>query len=322
MTVGVNVSSFRLKEKNSRKDEYISFFTNLSQYKETCIYLCDNIIALLETFYKLRLKSEQLVNYKKYFRTEEDSFIAEEKNNRIYVSFTILCGAYGIHSNITNIDNDKVEFNRKANNADVKEFRVMFAFSKDQRGFEIKKGVVLFEVIGQYGIKTLTTSIFKEFLSTQFNLMPFFYTVCNREAFERLVENGNFKKINLIKNEVSPEFSNMMGINCGKETKSIALTTIREKRNFIDKLLNLATSSEEVYELDDEYDDISLTIEMGGRTKTTNIRDIRSLYIVESLPEDVLDIDGALNVSNMNKAMMEYADDYLNNMIEGDEIYD
>ena len=73
---------------------------------------------------------------------------------------------------------------------------------------------------------------------------------------------------------------------------------------------------------DDEYDDISITIDMGGRSKTTSIKNFNSLYIVEKLPEEVLDIDGEMNVPKINYAMAQYADDYLNNMVEGDEIVD
>ena len=196
----------------------------------------------------------------------------------------------------------------------------MFAFARNQDKFEVNKGVVLFEVIGQYGVKTLITNKLREFLSNSFHVIPFFYTVSTREAFEKLVEKGSFKKINLIKNEVSPNFSNMLGINCGKEVRTVAVASIREKKNFVDKLLNFATSDKEVYEIDDEYDDISITIDMGGRTKTTSIKNFSSLYIVEELSKDVLDIDGEMIVQKIDDAMMQYANDYLYNIVEGDEI--
>lgn len=322
MVVGVNISSFRFKKKNAKKEEFISFYSDFSKNKKDCAYSCENIIKIIEEFYKSKILPEQLDYHKKYFGTKKDSFKIEEKNDRIYISFTVICGAYGIKSEITDIDTNEILFKRKINNADVKDFRIMFAFAKDQKGFEINKGVVLFEVIGQYGVKTLTTNKFREFLSNNFHVMPFFYTVSTREAFEKLVENGSFKKINLIKNEVNPEFSNILGVNCGKEVRTVALTSIKQKQNFVDKLLNLATSDNEVYEIDDEYDDISITIDMGGRTKTTSIKDIGSLYIVEKLPDDVLDIDGEMNIPRIDIAMMQYADDYLNNIVEGDEVVD
>lgn len=309
MAVGVNISSFRFKRKNTKKDEFLSFYSDFSQYKEECSYSCDNVISVIEEFYKSKILPEQIDYHKKYFGTKNDSFIIEKSNNRIYISFTIICGAYGIKSDITDIDTNEILFERKPNNADVKDFRVMFAFEKNTEGFEVKKGLVLFQVIGQYGVKTLTTQKFKEFLSSKFNVMPFFYTVSTREAFEKLIEN-----------EVDPEFSNMLGINGGKEVKTIALAGIKEKKGFVDKILDLATSDKEVYEIDDEYDDISLTIDMGGRTKTTSIRDIRSLCIVEQLPEDVMDVDGEIIVEKVNAAMIEHANDYLDNIVEGDEI--
>lgn len=320
MVVGVNISSFKFKKKNTKKDEFIPFYSNFSEYKKDCVYSCGDIISLLREFYNTRIYPEQIDYYKKYFGTKDNSFLVEEKNDRVYVSFTIICGAYGIKSKITNIDTNEILFERKPNNADVKDFRVMFAFEKSIEGFEVKKGVVLFQVIGQYGVKSLTTKKFKEFLSNEFNVMPFFYTVSTRQAFERLIENGSFKKIHLIKNEVNPEFSNMLGINGGKEVKTIALAGIKEKKGFIDKILELATSDREVYEIDDEYDDVSLTVDIGGRTKTTSIRDIRSLYIVEHLPDDVMGIDGEIIVDKINSYLIEYANDYLDNIVEGDEI--
>lgn len=322
MVVGVNISSFRFKKKNAQKEEFIPFYSDFSNNKKECIYSCKNIIEVIKEFYKSKILPEQLDYHKKYFGTKKDSFKIEEKNDRIYISFTVICGAYGIKSEITDIDTNEILFKRKVNNADVKDFRIMFAFSKDQKGFKINKGVVLFEVIGQYGVKTITTNKLREFLSNNFHVIPFFYTVSTREAFERLIENGSFKKINLIKNEVSPEFSNILGINCGKEVRTVAVASIVEKKNFIDKLLNFATSNNEVYEIDDKYDDISITMDIGGRTKTTSIKDISSLYIIEKLPNDVLDIDGEMNVQKINTAMMQYADDYLNNIVEGDEIVD
>lgn len=320
--IGVNVSSFRFKKKNTKKEEFLPFYTNFSKNKENCPYSCENVINVIEEFYKSRISPEQLDYHKKYFGTKKDSIKIEEKNDRIYISFTIICGAYGIKSEITDINTNEILFKRKTDNADVKDFRIMFAFSKDQNRFEINKGVVLFEVIGQYGIKTITTNKFKEFLSKNFNIMPFFYTVSTREVFEKLVENGNLKKIHLIKNEVSPEFSNIFGINRGKEVRTVALTSIKEKKNLINKLLDLATSNKEVYEIDNEYDDISVTIDMGGRTKTTSIKEMESLYLVEELPEDVLDIDGDMNIPKIDSAMENYANDYLNNMVEGDEYID
>lgn len=320
MVVGVNVSSFRFKKKHAKNDEFLPFYSSFSQYKENCVFNCENVIETIKAFYDSKILPEQIDYSKKYFGTKKDSLIIEEIDGRKYISFTILCGAYGINSEITDIDTNEVLFKRKINNADVKDFRVMFAFENDEEGIKIYKGVVLFEVIGQYGIKTITTDKIREFLSNNFNVMPFFYTISTREAFEKLISNGSFKKINLIKNSVNPEFSSMLGINCGKEVKTVAVSGISEKNHFIDKLLNFATSDQEVYEIDDTYDDISLTVDIDGRTKTTSIRDIRSLYIVEKLPEDVLDIDGELNVIKINEAMKNYANDYLNNIVEGDEI--
>lgn len=319
MEVGVNISSFRFKRKNTRKDEYIPFYSNFSKYKEDCNYLCENVIELITEFYNSLKIPESVDYYKKYYGSKDNSLIIVEENDRVYISFTIICGAYGLKSNITDINTNEIVYERKINNADVKDFRIMFAFEKDSKNLFVKKGVVLFQVIGSYGIKTLTIEKFKSFLSHNFNIMPFFYTISTRAAFEKLINAGNFKKINLIKNQVDAELSNAFGVNLGKEVKTYAITKVKEKKKFIDKILELAESNKEVYEIDDNYDDITVMVDINGRTKTTSIKDIRSLYIVEQLPNDVLDIDGELIIPKINQEMVNHANDYLDNIVEGDE---
>ena len=320
MMVGVNVSSFRLKKKNSRKDVYIPFYSNFSNYRDDCKYSCEDVIGVIEEFYKSKITPEQMEYHKKYFGVKNGSFKIEEKNDRVYVFFTVICGGYGLKSDITDIDTNKVLFEKKVNNADVKDFRVMFAFEKNQEGFVIDKGAILFQVIGLHGVKTLTTAAFKDFLSKNFNITPFFYTLSTRQAFEKLVENGSFKKIHLIKNQVNPKFSSMFGINCGKEVRTVALTKIKEKQGFVDKLLQFATSDKEVYEIDDnQYDDISLTVDVAGRIKTTSIKELHSFYMVDELPNSVINKEGEIIIPEMDNALIERANSYLDNIVEGSE---
>lgn len=322
MTVGVNISSFKIKKKNSHNDELVSFYSNLSDNKQYCNFLDVDIIQVIEEFFKSKIKAEQDDYQKKYFSTKDNSLIINENNERIYISFTVKYGSYGYKSDITNINTNKILFKRNLNNADVKNFRVMFAFSKKQEQYEIYKGIVLFQTIGQYGIKTITTTKFNDFLSKEFNLKPIFKVATTRKTFEKIIMKGKLKKMDLIKNEVNPEFSSMFGVNCGKEIKTIILSSVREKKSFADKILDLATSGNEIYELDDTYNDIKITVDMNGRSKTSSIKNIDSLYIIEELPNDVLDIDGDINVSRMDEELIKCANDYLNQLIQGEEKFD
>lgn len=317
--IGVNVSSFSFKYRNKKKD-YIPFDSNFSCLKKDCPFSCNNVLELIREFYNARLSPEKIDYYQKYFATKENSFKIEENDNRIFIFFDVLYGAYGINSDITNVDTNEVEFNRKLNNADVKNFRVMFAFSKRKPGYDIVKGVVLFQVTGHYGVKTMVYSKFKDFLSKNFNVTPIFYTISSREAIKNLIKKCNFKKVTLIKNEPQPEFASIWGINCGKETRTYLLRNIKEKQKFGDVLINLLTSDKQVCEIIDGYDDISFTVDNNGRSKTIRVDNLDNISLVENLPEEVLDVDGKIITSKIDNYMMNIANDYLKDMVEGVEV--
>ncbi len=318
--IGVNVSSFSFKEKNKKNAKCIPFDSNFSCLKRNCPYTCNNVIELLETFYNLKISPEKTDSNQKYFKTKKNSFKVEKIDGKVYVCFDVCYGSYGTNSEITNIDTNEVEFNKKSNYADVNSFRVMFAFSEKKANYDIVKGVVLFQVIGHYGVKSVVNFKLKEFLSLNFNVTPLFLTVSNREVIKQLMEKCKFKQITLIKNEPQAAFTNIWGINCGKETKTYLLGTIKEKEKFVDIVTNLVTSKNQVYEIIGDYDDVSFTVENNGRTKTISVNNLDSINLVETLPDDVLDNEGKTITSKIDNYMREIAKGYLNEMVEGVDV--
>lgn len=322
MEIGVSIATIRLNKKNSKKDKSITFYSDLSEYIENCKYYDCNFEHAIEEFCKSKIHNERVEELQKYFGVKKDSYKKVESDEKKYISFTVTCGSYGLKSNITNTDTGNIDFEREINHADVKEFRVMIAYKKNRPGYSVKKGVILFQTLGQYGIKMITIKKIKDFFSNNFNVTTEFYNAATREAFERIIENGGLKSINLIKNKANPNFSNLYGINCGKETRTILFSGVKEKQSFISKIMDMATSKDEVYEFDGEYNDISLTINVGKRQKTVKIRNLNSFYIVEELPKGVMDESGLIIIEKIDKEMISYSNDYLNTLIDGDEVND
>lgn len=323
MTIGVNITTFTLRKKYSRKkDEYIPFYSDFSQYKEDCIHHNVTMIDVIKLFHNSISQNERIDNQSKLFGANPNSYIIKEKNGKIYISFTVNCGAYGIKSELTNINNNEKVFDRKIEHADVKEFRVMFVFNKNQEGTIITKGMMLLEVIGPYGIKSIIMHKIMSFFSNIFNITASFNTATNRETLESLCNNGNIKELQLIKNEPSAKYSNMFGINDGKEVKKIIVSQVNQKKTMVDRLVEigekLSTGDNAIYEIEDEiYNDVSIKVKVADRVKTVSLRDINNIYIVESLPDNVVDEEGKLNVNNMDIALANRANEYLKNLVEG-----
>lgn len=322
MEVGVHVSCFKIRKKRSGVNSRLPLFSNLAGFissDET-----KNIKDLLKEFYQKYNEAVKVDELSKLFSTKSNSLKVIEKNETIYISFTIKCGVYGIKSDITNIENNKVVFRKKINNADVKDFRIMFVFKKDNSECKCTKGLILFEVLGQYGIKDITTKIFNNFLGENYNLVCDIRNVVTKDAYKSILRNGNVKKLSLIKNKPSPTFNSMFGINTGKEVRTVYLSRFKRSESLIEKLFSLTTNDDDVYELDERFDEIDLTVNMNGRTKTINIKNIDSLYIIDQLSSNVIDKDGNMIVDRIDDEMIEHSNDYLKSIVDGennDEVY-
>ncbi len=320
MELGVSISTIKLNKKNSKKTKDIPLNSDLSQYMDNCQYSGYNFEDAIKEFYNTNISQVRVEDVQKYFGTKKDSYVKNETDDRIYISFTIACGAYGIKSDMIDTVTGKKEFERNINHADVKDFRVMISYKKNQPDYNVIKGVILFQTLGQYGIKMITVNKIKDFFSKNFNIMPIMNNASTKDALNKIIENGGLKSITLIKNQANPKFSNMYGINCGKEKRTILLSKVREKKDFINKLLDLASSKDEVFEFEGECDDISLTINIAKRQKTIWIKDINSISIIEELPKNVMDGSGNIIIDKIDSEMIKYSDEYLNNLVDGEEL--
>lgn len=318
MELGVYVATIRLRKKNSKKINNIPLNSDLSEYMDDCKYTGYNFEKAINEFYNSKISQERVEDLQKYFGVKKDSYIKSEDNDRVYIAFTISCGAYGIKSDVINTETGKKEFDKEINHADVKNFRVMISFKKNKPGYNVTKGIILFQTLGQFGIKMITISKLKEFFSKNFNITPIIYSASTKDTLSKIIENGGLKSINLIKNKANPDFSNMYGINCGKEKRTILLSEVREKDGLINKLMDMSTSKDEVYEFDGECNEISLTVSFANRQRTVNIKDLNSFSIIEKLSNDVINKSGEIIVKKIDEEMMRYSNDYLDNIVDGE----
>lgn len=103
----------------------------------------------------------------KMFKVETENINIEENEKFRYTYIDINSGGYGIEANIVNTKTNKILYTRKKEHVETIHFRVFFAVPKDD---DTCKGIIIFQNIGQYGIKTITTDYFKKFINEELNL--------------------------------------------------------------------------------------------------------------------------------------------------------
>lgn len=127
----------------------------------------------------------------KLFKIDTNSFIIEENEKFRYTYIDARCGGYGIDADIVNAQNSKIMHKRKKDEAEIMNFRIFFAVPK---GTDVCKGIILFQNIGQYGIKTISTYYLRKFISDKLGLMAITGNICPEVFVKKLLDHNAIKK--------------------------------------------------------------------------------------------------------------------------------
>lgn len=252
-------------------------------------------------------------NMKMFSINDNSVKIYEDELNRA-ISFTISSGAYGLESNITDRQSKKIKYRRTINDADIKDFNCLFYVPKDTDDKTITKGILIFQTIATYGVKTITIKQLRAFFA-EIGLTFETRSVSVRIFLEKLIGNGELHKMTLIKNRVSPDSADNIFITTGREERSFIKPKL--KIPWVDKLLNFVEhkSDTDIFEINNEtYEDIKVTFKLGNSYRTVGLIDIDKFSVVEDIPQQIFN-NGRYNLEVLIGYMIETANTYKQRMI-------
>lgn len=195
--LSLTACSFHLRKTNSRGNTKI-FNLNmpLTLQKEDGTE-CD-FQDLSEIFVQFFKTHESLVkddNKQQSFRCEynEDNILETDDFRMFYTR--IYSGVYGSSSDIIDGNTQKVKYKKKSSDIDTRPFYLMVVFPKDSERVVVQKGLFIFQNVGQFGVKTITTTLMQEFFSNEFHIT----LKCNTISPDLFVKKNNtarqYKKI-------------------------------------------------------------------------------------------------------------------------------
>lgn len=311
---GLLICSFEAKKKYSSGDK--DLYKLNSPIESTVHGQFLNIFAIMEAFidnFKEYHNDEKVM---KMFSIDKSSVITESKDTYTFLSCIIMSGAYGYESEMTNKDTFEVVYTRKKEDADIKPFQMLMYVPHDTIDKSVIKGMLIFETIGSYGVKTITVQNMKMFFSDVCGLTLITRSISVRLFVERLFQEGKLSRITLVNNKVSADPSDNIFLNSGREEK--AYFKPRLTNTFINKVLNFIGGSiqgDEILEINDTtYDDIKFTFLHAGRTKTVSLMALDSFSIIEDIPEHIYP-NGDVNRENLIIHMEQVAKEYASKMI-------
>lgn len=210
----------------------------------------------------------------------------------------------------------EVVYTRKKEDADIKPFDFMVFVPKDDEDKNVVKGMFLFETIGTYGVKTIATNNIKGYFSEKYGLTMETRSISVRVFMENLLKNDKLSKVTLIKNKISPDSSDNMFLNKGREEITYIKPKLKDSwiKIFLEHLDG--TADDDIFEINDTiYEDIKFTFCHAGRTKTVGLSDIDRFSLVEDIPSYICDGDGGIDSEKLVDYMKETAQSYMDKMV-------
>ena len=164
---GLLICSFYLKKKYSRSEDEI---LELNQEYEYDGITYKNVFSMIKGFVKNYSELADDEKMMKMFSVDESSVKRKKKDGYAIETGTIHSGSYGTESEITNKQTKEVVYKRGKDDADIKQFNYLIFVPEDSEEDKVVKGIMLFETIGAYGVKTITTRNMKGFFSEKYGL--------------------------------------------------------------------------------------------------------------------------------------------------------
>lgn len=247
----------------------------------------------------------------KMFKIETEKIKIEENEKFRYTYIDINSGGYGIEANIVNTKTNKVLYTRKKEHAETIHFRVFFAVPK---GEDVCKGIIIFQNIGQYGIKTITTDYLRKYINDELNLYTTTGNICPQVFVKKLLDNDGLMKIIYTRNNVSNDKADTDSMGYGKEERIIA--GFSNVKKWKEKISGYFNGTSRIYEFEDiDYSGVKFVTSIYGRTRTININNINNLSIIEGIPDEVVNAFGDIDDKKLKKHFIEVTKEYLEHMV-------
>lgn len=247
----------------------------------------------------------------KMFKIETEKIKIEENEKFRYTYIDINSGGYGIEANIVNTKTNKVLYTRKKEHAETIHFRVFFAVPK---GEDVCKGIIIFQNIGQYGIKTITTDYLRKYINDELNLYTTTGNICPQVFVKKLLDNDGLMKIIYTRNNVSNDKADTDSMGYGKEERIIA--GFSNVKKWKEKISGYFNGTSRIYEFEDiDYSGVKFVTSIYGRTRTININNINNLSIIEGIPDEVVNAFGDIDDEKLKNHFIEITKEYLEHMV-------
>ena len=311
--------SFCFRKWRGRKPEQIlplnseAVFNRLHDSEERT-YKYTSAFDLIVDFISANTDVDDKEDSQQLFNCAFDNANQGETDSYRYLIFTVYAGYYGYASELVNRKTKSTVHKKSRDEADVKPFYVVIVIPKDTEISKAQRGLIFFQEIGIYGVKTVTTKAMQEFFSQKLgltfrtqNLAPDFY-------LKKLFESGIVQKIRLARNIKSADTADKLyGEGYGREERTLVPLKITAQLKA--KLKHVSEAKYNFFTFDNhDYPEVKMVVKIGDRLRTINLHGLDELSVEEALPDELLLSDGTIDFPTFQTHILDVAEEYIEHL--------
>lgn len=317
--LSLTACSFIIKKTNSRNTNKIFRLNSTINgfFEEKEFYFTD-VLELFSEFFTSYQEMVTDTGRRQTFSCEYDTLFQEETSELRMLYAKVFSGVYGSSSDIIDADTKKVVFNKSSTDIDTRPFYVFVIVPRDSDTVKVQKGMLIFQNIGQFGIKTVTTDYMKAYFSSKFGITLKCRTIAPDLFIKKVIRRDNIKKLIMVKNMKSSDRADNIVLGYGKEVRQIADLNLSESLGdkILDKIRWVAGSRYNLFEFEDkEYDTLKVVVDIGGRNRTIDLHNLENLSIIEAIPDEIRMADGHPKKELLIEYFKKVAAEYLEEMV-------
>jgi len=314
--LSLTACSFLLKESHSQdKFHYLNEKITIEKDDHVSEY---TIKDMLISFFKKYTESADDTDKQKTFHCEFDNKYQGETEDFFYVYTIIKSGSYGSASDIVDNPTKKVVYKIKANQTAEKPFYLYIIIPKDNKNVKVQKGMLFFQNVGPFGVKTITTDYMKEFFSNEFNITLICKTIATKLFVERMLTKDKVLKLIMTKNHKSDDPADNIYRGYGSETKVLGHLQFSDNawNRIKSKINNFSQGRFNLFEFDQvQYDTLKLNVDIGGRNRIVNMHNLENLSLIEAISDEIMAADGHAKKDLLLAHFEKVAGEYLKDMV-------
>ena len=317
--LSLTACSFLIKKAKTRRADKIfalnSSIRGIYNHHEFCFA---DVIELFANFFGSHTEIATDIGRQQTFSCECDPSFREETEGFRVLYAKIFSGVYGSSSDIIDANTKEVKFNKSSTDIDTRPFFVFVIVPKDSENVTVQKGMLIFQNVGPFGIKTITTDYMQAYFSKNWGITLKCRTIAPDLFIKKVIRSDNIKKLVMVKNMKSTDGADNIGIGYGKEVREIADLNFSEALwdRLFSKIRWVAGNRYNLFEFESKsYDTLKVVVDIGGRDRTIDLHNLDNLSIIEAIPDEIRMADGHPNLDMLIEYFKRVASEYLKEMV-------